>query len=85
LDVNSANHQARIQWEVAQSTVDPGEVGQTRELDVTDNGEPNGVTPGPDTYTDDGECGEESLCSNCGSATEGGNLLTINGNIVVKP
>jgi hypothetical protein len=85
LDVNSANHQARIQWQVEQSTVDPGEIGQTRELDVTDNGDPNGVTPGPDTYTDDGACGGQSLCSNCGSATEGGTLLTIDGNIVVKP
>jgi hypothetical protein len=87
LDVDSSNGQARIQWKVAHSTVESSEVGQMRELDVTDLGEPNGVTPGPDEYTDDGACGGiSSMCSssNCGTSPEGGNMLVVNGNIVVK-
>jgi hypothetical protein len=84
LDVDSTTGQARIRWDVQHSTVDPSEVGQNRELDVTDMGEPNGITPGPDTYTDDGNCDMNNMCSDCGTMPKGGAMMVVNGNIVVK-
>jgi hypothetical protein len=81
--MSSTNGKATIQWTVAHSTVSSSEVGQTRELDVTDLGEPNGVTPGPDEYTDDGDC-SMTMCNGCTNSPEGGMMLVVNGNIVVK-
>jgi len=83
LTVDSSSGKATIQWTVDHSTVNSSEVGQTRELDVTDVGEPNGVTPGPDEYTDDGDC-SMTMCNGCNNPPEGGMMLVVHGNIVVK-
>jgi hypothetical protein len=84
LDVDSTTGKARIQWHVTHSTVSSSEVGHNRQLDVTDMGEPNGITPGPDEYDDDGDCNTMSFCSTCGTAPEGGIAMVVHGNIIVK-
>jgi hypothetical protein len=66
---------AAIVWSVDHSTI--GETG-SKAFEVTDAGEPNGVTPGPDTYYDKGTSGD----CNVNSQTE---LPTVRGNVVVSP
>jgi hypothetical protein len=86
LTVNGMN--ARIKWTVNHADSGTGStVGDVRQLDVTDMGEPVLGVP-PDFYTDQGTCDDSgnscsSNCCDCGTTTTGQNAL-LHGNIVVK-
>jgi hypothetical protein len=77
--LNVNGNRARILWMVTHSDF-PGEVGQTRQFDVTDNGEPTGGVP-KDFYTDLQQCDSNGSCS-CTAGTANGVLF--HGNIIVS-
>ena len=80
------NNQARIQWTVMHSDITGVNKGTSRQLDVTDMGEPvMGVSL--DKFSDEGECDPGTYCmTNCCECdmTPGGSQPIMNGNIVVK-
>lgn len=77
--LNVNGNRARVLWMVKQSDF-PGEVGQTRQFDVTDNGEPTGGVS-KDFYTDLQQCDPNGSCS-CTAGTASGVLF--HGNIIVS-
>jgi hypothetical protein len=84
--LNVNGNRARVLWTVKQSDF-PGEVGQTRQFDVMDNGDPTGGVP-KDFYTDLQQCDPNGTCSTsggccCVAGTASGVLF--HGNIIVSP
>ena len=77
--LNVNGNRARVLWMVTRSDF-PGEVGQTRQFDVTDNGEPTGGVP-KDFYTDLQQCDPNGSCS-CTAGSASGVLF--HGNIIVS-
>jgi hypothetical protein len=83
--LNVNGNRARVLWTVTQSDF-PGEVGQSRQFDVTDNGEPTrGVSK--DFYSDLQQCDPNGNCSTgggccCMAGTASGILF--HGNIIVS-
>ena len=90
LFVSSDGKSARIGWTVTSSdNTMMYPIGQTRQFDVTDNGEPV-MGMSPDGYTDVGPCMNNcnnTMCpSDCGCCTTNGGMtgMIIHGNIVVR-